>query len=100
MKAKWIGLAVVGVLVVLVAIWAIDINVTDEGELPSADVDVDVDAGELPEVDVDTADVEVGTREEEVLVPDVEVTVEEETITVPTIDIEGPDADEENNAQQ
>ena len=48
-------------------------NVTEEGEMPSVDVDVSGDAGNLPEVDVDTADVEVGTEEVTVDVPDVDV---------------------------
>lgn len=97
MNGKVIGGIVALVIVIAVAWWAIDINVTDEGELPSADVDIDVDAGELPEVDVDTVDVEVGTEEQEVLVPNVEVTVEEETVTVPTISVEPADADNTTN---
>lgn len=95
MKGKLIGLIIVGVLVVLVAIWAVDINLTDEGELPSADVDVDVEGGEMPEADVDTADIDVESEEEQVTVPDVEVTTDEETVSVPTVDIEGPDAESE-----
>ncbi|MGP1396205.1 MAG: hypothetical protein ACTS3R_11900 [Inquilinaceae bacterium] len=95
MNGKVIGGIVALVIVIAVAWWAIDINVTDEGELPT--VDVDVDAGELPEVDVDTVDVEVGTEEREVLVPDVEVTVEEETVTVPTISVEPADANNTAN---
>lgn len=89
---KTIAGVVVALLVLAAVIWAIDINITDEGELPSAEVDVDIDPGRLPEANVDTVDVDIGTKEEEVLVPDVEVTVEEETITVPTIDIEPADA--------
>ena len=48
-------------------------KVTEEGEMPSMDVDVSGDAGQLPEVDVDTADVEVGTEEVTVEVPEVDV---------------------------
>lgn len=48
-------------------------KVTEEGEMPSVDVDVSGDAGELPEIDVETADVEVGTEEVTVDVPDVDV---------------------------
>lgn len=94
MKGKLIGAIVLGVVVVLIAIWAFDVTVTDEGELPSADVNVDVESGELPEADVDSADIDVGTEEEQVTVPDVDVTTEEETVTVPTVDVEGPEAEE------
>ncbi|MEH6758947.1 MAG: hypothetical protein V7676_15760 [Parasphingorhabdus sp.] len=55
------------------ALTACEAEVTDEGELPSMDVDVSADAGEMPEVDVETADVEVGTKEVTVDVPDVDV---------------------------
>lgn len=48
-------------------------KVTEEGEMPSVDVDVAGDAGQLPEIDVETADVEVGTEEVTVDVPDVDV---------------------------
>lgn len=91
---KMIAGLVLATLVVIGIFWAIDVTVTDEGALPSAEVDVDIDPGRLPEVDVDTVDVEVGTRQERVTVPDVRITLEEETITVPTIDIDPPDAED------
>ncbi|MGB3472638.1 MAG: hypothetical protein WBA51_17620 [Erythrobacter sp.] len=52
---------------------ACEAEVTDEGELPSMDVDVSGDAGELPEVDVETPDISVDTEEVTVEVPDVDV---------------------------
>ena len=52
---------------------ACEANVTEEGELPSMDVDVSSDAGALPTIEVETADIEVGTDEVEVTVPDVDV---------------------------
>ncbi len=52
---------------------ACEAKVTEEGELPSMDVDVSGDAGKLPEINVETADVEVGTDKVEVTVPDVDV---------------------------
>ena len=52
---------------------ACEATVTEEGEMPSVDVDVSGDAGALPEIDVETADVEIGTEEVEVTVPDVDV---------------------------
>ncbi len=60
------------------ALTACEANVTDEGEMPSMDVDVSGDAGELPEVDVKTADIEVGSEEVTVDVPDVDVTMPSE----------------------
>ena len=60
------------------ALTACEANVTDEGEMPSMDVDVSGDAGELPEVDVETADIEVGSEEVTVDVPDVDVTMPSE----------------------
>ena len=83
---------VLGLALIIGVFWAVDLSVTDEGELPSADVSIDVDPGRLPSVDVDTVDIDVGTRQEEVVVPNVRVTLEEETITVPTISIDPPDA--------
>ena len=47
---------------------ACEAKVTEEGEMPSVDVDVSGDAGSMPEIDVETADVEVGTKEVEVSV--------------------------------
>ena len=95
--------AVVAVLVVAVAIWAFDVEITEEGRLPTANIDVD--PGKLPKADVDTVDIDVGTKKKEVLLPDVEVTVEKETITIPTLDVTPPDAgtpgtDSESKAQQ
>ena len=52
---------------------ACEAKVTEEGEMPSVDVDVSGDAGSMPEIDVETTDVEVGTKEVEVSVPDVDV---------------------------
>lgn len=74
-----------------------DVDKTQDGELPS--VDVDVDGGQLPEYDIDTADIDVGTREATVSVPDVDVNMEEKQFTVPTIDVEMPD-DVESDAGQ
>jgi len=66
-------IAIAAVLTAGLALSACEANVTEEGEMPTMDVDVSGDAGQLPEIDVETADVEVGTEEVTVDVPDVDV---------------------------
>ena len=70
-----------------------DVEKTKSGELPSVDVDMDVDAeaGSLPKFDVDWADVNVGTRTEMVKVPKVVVVMEEVEVEVPYVDVDMPD---------
>jgi uncharacterized protein YggE len=70
--------AIMAAMTAGLALTACEANVTEEGEMPSMDVDVSGDAGELPEVDVKTADVEVGTEEKTIEVPDVDVTMPSE----------------------
>ncbi|AEA97657.1 hypothetical protein [Alteromonas mediterranea] len=53
---------------------ACDVNKTEEGEMPEADID----GGELPEYEVDTMDVDVDTETKEVEVPVVDVEMPEE----------------------
>ncbi|WP_373491019.1 hypothetical protein [Parasphingorhabdus sp.] len=67
--------AIMAAMTAGLALTACEANVTEEGEMPSMDVDVSGDAGELPEVDVKTADVEIGTEEKTIEVPDVDVTM-------------------------
>lgn len=60
---------------------------TEEGELPSVDVDVEAKEGELPAYDVDAPDVDVKTETREVEVPtDVDVTYEDEERKPPAED--------------
>ncbi|MEL6874978.1 MAG: hypothetical protein AAGM33_05825 [Pseudomonadota bacterium] len=66
-------LSIAAVAAAALSLAACEATVTDEGEMPSMDVDVSGDAGELPEVDVETADIEVGTEEVTVDVPDVDI---------------------------
>jgi len=66
-------IAIAAVMTAGLALSACEANVTEEGEMPTMDVDVSGDAGNLPEIDVETADVEVGTEEVTVDVPDVDV---------------------------
>ncbi|MEH6790072.1 hypothetical protein [Parasphingorhabdus sp.] len=70
--------AIAAVMTAGLALTGCEANVTEEGEMPSMDVDVSGDAGKMPEVDVDTADVEVGSEEVTVDVPDVDVTMPSE----------------------
>ncbi len=67
--------AIVAAMTAGLALSACEANVTEEGEMPTMDVDVSGDAGQLPEVDVKTADVEIGTEEKTIEVPDVDVTM-------------------------
>ena len=71
-----------------------DIKQKKEAELPSFDVDVDVEEGQLPTFDVDWADVNVGTKTETVSIPKVVIVMEEEEVQVPYIDVDMPDAGE------
>lgn len=61
---------------------ACDIDRTEDGRLPS--IDVDVDAGEMPTYDVDVADVDVGTTEDTVIIrrPTVDVRLPDDTTAV------------------
>lgn len=119
MNTKVIVGIVAAVLITLLIVWAVDVDVDgeleipkisadmnyEEGSLPEVDVDVtgdfemptinpDIDAtgGKMPDVDVNTVDVEVGTEPMEVEVPTgVEVQTETETIEVPTINVDKPE---------
>lgn len=62
-----------------------DVEQTQEGELPT----VDVDGGSMPAYDVDGPEVDVTTEESKISVPDVEM--EEKTITTPDVDITLPE---------
>lgn len=76
------------------AFMSCDIDQTQEGELPSVDVDIDAEEGALPAFDVDWADVDVTTRTETVKVPKVVVVMEEVEVEVPVVDVDMPDAGE------
>lgn len=75
-----------------------EVTKTQDGKLP--DVDVDATAGRLPKYDVDVADIDVGTKEVTAKVPDVDVDVdmEEKSFTVPDVDIEMPEDDDDGNS--
>lgn len=68
-------IAIMAALTAGLALSACEANVTEEGEMPTMDVDVSGDAGKLPDVEVKTADIEVGTEEKTIEVPDVDVTM-------------------------
>ena len=71
----------------------IDIVVKEEGSLPSVDMDVDVEAGNMPEFDVDVGELKAGTTTETILVP--KVVMEEEEVQVPVIGVVPPEEDGE-----
>lgn len=91
MSSKGI-IAVVAIAVIgaAVAFWAIDVDVGDDGRLPTANVDVDVKGGKLPSVDVDTVDVDVGSKKRTITVPDVDVKMKDTTIKLPTVEVTPP----------
>lgn len=68
-----------------------DVEQTQDGELPT--VDVDAEPGTMPEYDVDGPDVDVSTQEQDISVPDIDVGMEEKTVTTPTIDVDPADDD-------
>lgn len=71
-------IVIAATMVAGLALSGCEAKVTEEGEMPSVDVDVSGDAGALPSVAVETADVEVGSKEVKVDVPDVDVTMPSE----------------------
>lgn len=77
MKPSIIFAAVAGVIVLILGIYMIDIDQTQETRLP--DVDVSVEGGQLPEFEADVGDIETGTKDV--------------TVTVPTIDVQSPEED-------
>lgn len=90
--SKIILTALAVAIVVAIAMWAIDVDVTGDVELPR--IEANVEGGEMPDVDVDTADVDVGMEEGNVAVPsDIEVETTQTEIPYPTIDVEGPEED-------
>ncbi len=69
---------------------ACDVDQTEQGALPSVDVDVDAESGALPAYDVDWMDVDVSMAERTITVPKVVVVMEEETVSVPVINVQWP----------
>ncbi|MEL6957963.1 MAG: hypothetical protein AAGL89_03300 [Pseudomonadota bacterium] len=87
-----VALGVVVAVVAVGATYMIDIDQTQEAQLP--DVNVTVEGGQMPEFDADVGSIEIGTEETTVSVPEIEVTMEETTVDVPFIDINAPEEDE------
>ncbi|MBO6816091.1 MAG: hypothetical protein JJ891_14625 [Rhizobiaceae bacterium] len=71
-------------LVALGAIYFVEVNQTEEGQLP--EVDVSVNNGKMPEYEVETGSVKVGSEKTEVTVPEVEM--KEKEVEVPTLEVE------------
>ncbi|QDI78191.1 MULTISPECIES: hypothetical protein [Leisingera] len=77
MKPSYIFAAIAGILVLVFAVYMVDIDQTEETRLP--DVDVKVEGGQLPEFEAEVGDIETGTKDV--------------TVTVPTVDIQSPEED-------
>tara|TARA_R110002073_G_scaffold35168_2_gene103328 strand:- start:26 stop:253 length:228 start_codon:yes stop_codon:yes gene_type:complete len=58
-------------LLITFGLCACDVDKTQEGKMPS--VDVETEGGQLPKYDVDGPDVSVGTKEKTITVPDIDV---------------------------
>jgi len=82
MKPSYIFAAVAGIVVLVFAVYMIDIDQTEETRLP--DVDVSVEGGQLPEFDADVGDIETGSKDV--------------TVTVPTVDIQSPEEDAKDDS--
>ncbi|MGR3492882.1 MAG: hypothetical protein ACU0DW_12560 [Shimia sp.] len=97
MKTGTIIAAIAAVIAIALGIYLIDIDQTQQAELP----EVNVEGGQLPEYDVETGEVVVGTTETEVEVPDVNIDVETVTreVDVPTIGLEAPEEDAVETAE-
>lgn len=84
-------LLVILILVVLAAIaaYALDlfsVTQTQEGALPT--VEVNAEGGAMPSFDADVADINVDTKETTVEVPTVEVNTKNTTVEVPTVRVD------------
>lgn len=69
-----------------------DVDVEEEGRMPS----VDVEPGKLPEVDVDGPEIDAKMKDTEVTVPDVDIDTEKTTVPVPDVDVTFPDDDDDD----
>lgn len=67
---------IAAIVLVVFAVYMIDVDVTEEASLP--DVDVTVEGGNLPEVEAEVGEIEVGSEEVTVTVPSVDVIPPEE----------------------
>ena len=75
------------IVVIAIAAWAIDIDVSGDVELP----EVEMTGGEMPAVDAEVVDIDVEERQVDVPVPDVDVNMEEEQVNVPVITTDAPE---------
>lgn len=88
-KGIYIAAAVVAAVMVVGAIFLIDIDQTQEASLP--DVELTVDGGQLPEFEANVGSIDLTTQEVTVEVPDIEITTEEQTLTLQDINFTSPD---------
>ncbi len=87
-------LVVAVVVIGVIAVWTgfLNINQTQEAELP----EVTVEGGQLPAAEVETGEIAVGTETTEVEVPDIDIDVDTETKEIETPTIELVPAEESN----
>lgn len=71
------------VIVVGGAAYFVDVDQTQEAQLPN--VDVSVEGGQAPKFDVETGSVDVSSEEKTIVVPEVELV--EKEVTVPTLEV-------------
>lgn len=78
--------AAVGILAIGAAVYMIDVDQTQQAELPT----VTVEGGQMPAFDAEVGSVQVTEETMEVAVPDVDVTMEDTEVTVPGLKITPP----------
>ncbi|MFT4641449.1 MAG: hypothetical protein ACI8T1_004786 [Verrucomicrobiales bacterium] len=64
-------IALLGATAAMLTLSSCDVDKTQEGELPS----VDVEGGQLPKYEVDAPDVDITTKEKTITAPDADVTI-------------------------
>lgn len=81
------------------AVYMVDVDQTEEAQLP--DVDVQVEGGNLPKFDAEVGDIDVTEEKTTIKVPEVDVQMEEKEITLPGLEITPPeDAGDERVASE
>ncbi|ABV93940.1 hypothetical protein Dshi_2204 [Dinoroseobacter shibae DFL 12 = DSM 16493] len=86
-----IGVGAVAVVAIAAASYMIDVEQTEDAQLPN--VEIDVEGGQLPEYETTVGDVDIVDETMTVDVPEVEVTTREEEVTVPMLDVQPPGED-------
>ena len=89
-SGKKIGAWIFGGVAILAvgaaALYLVDVDQTQEAQLPTVDVDVSADSGQMPEFDVDVAKVSIGSKDVGVDLPNVDVETKTIAVEVPVVD--------------